>query len=122
MRNKPVLLVEDDEHTMFTMKDMLDVLGVGYEAAVNGKNCIERLMQNPNKYGTILLDVQMPEMDGLEVVSYIRRLTEDPPRNIRIIAVTADMRFHSPEVAREAGFDEVVAKPVRLEKIREMVA
>jgi CheY-like chemotaxis protein len=87
---------------------------LGYEAALaeNGHEVIE--MASQQRYGVILMDVQMPEMDGLEASSMIRRGMEVQPV---IIAMTANATKEDKDECMKCGMDDFLSKPVKLEEL-----
>lgn len=117
-----VLLVEDDEMSRFMMSELLENLGVAFETAKNGEECLDILRARPDDFGTVLMDIHMPKKTGLEAVSEIRANETDPPKNIRVIAVSADVGWHDVRKARAAGFSDVLPKPVRMSKISAVLA
>ncbi len=118
MAGSRVLLVEDDEITQYMMGEMLSAAGVLYEVANDGQECLDILNDRPDQFDAILLDIHMPKKSGLAAVSEIRTHSEDPPRGIYVVAVTADTAWHSVDRARKVGFDDVISKPVTMDKIK----
>ena len=117
--NKPkILVVEDDSITRFMMTEMCDQLGHSYEAAENGLRCIEMLAEDPLRADVILMDIHMPDVSGLEVCALIRNRSEHPPRNLPVIAVTADEFWHDAEHCSAAGFDNVLPKPISINMLQ----
>jgi CheY-like chemotaxis protein len=92
---------------------MLDKIGYQADVAVNGLEVLQALERQP--YDLILMDVQMPEMDGLETSKKIRTLWPDEPR---IIAMTAYALEGDRERCLDAGMDDYISKPVRLEELQ----
>jgi CheY-like chemotaxis protein len=89
---------------------------MGYRADVagNGLEAIEALQRQP--YDVVLMDVQMPEMDGLEATRHIRQeVVED--MQPRIIAMTASAMQEDQERCLAAGMDDFVSKPIRVEEL-----
>ncbi len=97
---------------------MLRNLGYLVDVAANGLEALEALEHQ--SYDIILMDIQMPEMDGLEATRTIRRwlLGKDQPW---IIAVTAYALDYSREMCLDAGMDDYIAKPVNKEDLAEML-
>ena len=102
-----VLVVEDMVLNQLLMKTVLEDFGFGCEIAVNGKVALEKLYENP--YDIILMDLQMPEMNGFEATKYIRNTIK---LTIPIIALTADVTTVDVGKCKQAGMDDYVAKPI----------
>jgi PAS domain S-box-containing protein len=106
-RNIKVLVVEDIALNQLLMKTLLDDFGFERDIASNGKIAIEKLKENT--FDIILMDLQMPEMNGFEATAYIRNQMKS---NIPIIALTADVTTVDLEKCREVGMNDYIAKPV----------
>ena len=110
-----VLLAEDNDGNRRVALRMLERLGYTADVAANGREALERLERIV--YDVVLMDVQMPEMDGLEASRAIcRRWPES--RRPRIIAMTAEAMEGDREMCIAAGMDDYIAKPVNLELLR----
>ena len=107
IRNIKVLVVEDMVLNQLLMKTILDDFGFERDIADNGKIALEKL-QNKS-YDIILMDLQMPEMDGFETTKYIRNTMHS---KIPIIALTADVTTVDLAKCKEVGMDDYIAKPV----------
>jgi len=118
LHNKTILVAEDVELNRDIVEAMLsEVDGLTVEFAVNGKEAVEKFEKAPNLYALILMDVQMPVMDGLEATKAIRRLTCENAREIPIIAATADVEEKEIKLCLEAGMNDYIEKPIVFEKI-----
>ncbi|MFZ3274453.1 MAG: response regulator, partial [Lutibacter sp.] len=104
-------VVEDIALNQLLMKTLLDDFGFDRDIASNGKIAIEKLQIND--YDVILMDLQMPEMDGFEATDYIRNTLK---LNIPIIALTANVTTADLEKCKAVGMNDYISKPVE-EKI-----
>lgn len=101
---------------MLLITEVLSKMGCTVIKACNGKEAIERLQEEPCA-AFILMDVNMPEMDGLEATRLIRSM-EGPKAGIPVIALTAGVMQKEKDRCYEAGMDDIITKPFRLEEIR----
>lgn len=102
-----ILIVEDMELNQLLMKTMLDDFGFESEIASNGKVAIEKLKEK--KYDVILMDLQMPEINGLEATMYIRNNLK---LTIPIIALTADVTRIDVSYCKKIGMNDYISKPI----------
>ena len=107
IKNIKVLVVEDIVLNQLLMKTLLDEFGFERDIASNGKIALELLLIN--NYDVILMDLQMPEMNGFETTEYIRNKMHS---NIPIIALTADVTTVDLEKCKSVGMNDYIAKPV----------
>jgi len=114
--NIRVLLAEDNITSQQVALGLLYKLGIRADAVANGKEAVTALTSLP--YDLVFMDVQMPEMDGLEATQHIRnQLTETHNPKIPIIAMTAHATERDRQICIEAGMDDFVSKPVSPETI-----
>lgn len=113
-----ILVVEDDTITRFMMSEMCDALGYECDVVPGGQECIDLVEREPTRFGIIMMDIHMPRVSGLEANAHIRNAETDPPKNLPIVAVTADEHWHSIHRCRAAGFNDVLSKPVTLDGLR----
>ena len=107
-----ILLAEDNTTNQKLALRLLERLGYRAEVAANGLEVLEALHRQ--EYDVVLMDVQMPEMDGLEATRRIR-LELPERRQPYIIAMTANAMQGDREICLAAGMDEYVSKPIRVE-------
>ena len=107
IKNIKILVVEDIALNQLLMKTLLDDFGFGCDIAANGKIAIEKL-QNQT-YDVILMDLQMPEMNGFDATEYIRKELNS---KIPIIALTADVTTVDLAKCKAVGMNDYIAKPV----------
>ncbi len=121
-----VLLVEDNEaNTMLALRQ-LETLGYAATAVSNGRDAVEAVVAlegaREAPYGLILMDCQMPEMDGFAATREIRRKQGRDGRRVPIIAMTANATEHDREACMAAGMDDYITKPVMIEALRAVLA
>ncbi len=116
-RSLRVLLAEDDRVNQMVALRMLKELGYDADVVENGVAALEALGERP--YDLVLLDVQMPELDGLETARRIRQRWPEAP--LRLVAMTANALKGDREACLEAGMDDYIAKPVKLAGLRSVL-
>ncbi len=107
IKNIKVLVVEDIALNQLLMKTLLDDFGFEREIASNGKIAIEKLQNS--QFDIVLMDLQMPEMNGFEATGFIRNQMKS---NIPIIALTADVTTVDLAKCKAVGMNDYIAKPV----------
>jgi PAS domain S-box-containing protein len=118
LKDIKVLVVEDLELNQLLIRTLLDDFGFECEIAANGKLAIDRL--ETKDFDIILMDLQMPEMNGFEATEYIRNKLK---LTIPIIALTADVTTIDAEKCIEAGMNDYISKPIDEGKLfRKMIA
>jgi CheY-like chemotaxis protein len=111
-----ILLAEDNPVNQKLAKIMLTKAGYQVEVANNGKEAVEMYTANPEDFDLIFMDVQMPEMDGLEATRKIRNpQSAIRNRDIPIVAMTAHAMKGDREMCLEAGMDDYITKPIKRE-------
>ena len=119
---KRVLLAEDNELNAEIAMTVLKENGLKAERAANGKQCMEMLKKMPEDYyDMILMDIQMPEMDGYEATKLIRNL-DDARADIPIVAMTANAFEEDRQKALESGMNAHVSKPVDMNMLFKVMA
>lgn len=109
-----IMVVEDEPINMMLITEVLGKMGFNLVKASNGKEALEVLQDNEPKL--IFMDVNMPEMDGLETTQNIRRFTNQKA-SIPIIALTADAMKEDRLKCLDAGMNDYISKPFKLEEI-----
>jgi PAS domain S-box-containing protein len=117
-RDVRILLAEDNRINQLVALGLLQNLGYTASMASNGLEVLETL--NRENFDIILMDCQMPEMDGYETTRRIRAAAKTPAP--RIIAMTANAMRGESDKCLEAGMDDYMSKPVRLDTLRQMLA
>ena len=116
---KRILLAEDVDINREILITLLGDTGLIIDEAVNGEEAVEMIKMNPAVYDLILMDIQMPDMDGIEATKIIRSMPL--PRRIPIIATTANVFKEDIEYCRAVGMDDHVGKPIDIEVVFEML-
>lgn len=111
-----VLIAEDVDINQLVIKKHMQKFGFQAEFAENGKMAIEKLRNN--RYDIILMDMQMPVMDGYEAIKLIRKEFPEPVRSIPIISITASVMGEAPKRCLEAGANDYVPKPYDIKELR----
>ena len=110
-----VLLVEDNEINGEIASEMLRELKVNVDLVTNGKECIDALLEkDAGYYDLVLMDIQMPVMDGYEATRIIRRFSDKDKRLIPVIAMTANAFEVDKQKAFQSGMNGHLAKPVEM--------
>ena len=112
------MLAEDNRVNQKVALQMLKRLGFEADLAANGLEVLDALGRV--EYPVILMDVQMPEMDGLEATREVRRRFRDRP--IRIIAMTANAMRGDREACLRAGMDDYLSKPVKIQDLQAILS
>ena len=115
---RTLLIVEDDVRNIFALSRVLEPRGAHIDIARNGIECLERLEKGP-PVDLVLMDVMMPEMDGLEAT---RRIRQNPKwAGLPIISLTAKAMRDDQEKCLAAGANDYVAKPIDVDKLLSLI-
>lgn len=113
-----ILLVEDNELNREIAEELLSMKGVLVESAANGEEALKIYNTSPEYYYTaILMDIQMPVMNGYEATKHIRQLKREDVKSIPIIALTANVFFDDIIQAQRAGMNDHIAKPIDIDNL-----
>jgi PAS domain S-box-containing protein len=115
-----LLLVEDNEVNQLVARELLTRAGAMVEIAADGAGAIRALSQKPDRFAAVLMDIQMPGMDGYEATACIRN--QLGLRSLPIIAMTAGALTEDREKSRRAGMIAHIAKPVDVEELMAVLA
>jgi two-component system, sensor histidine kinase and response regulator len=108
--NNRALVVEDNLINQLVAKKILEKIGFEVDVAENGVEAVEAVQKT--NYAFVLMDIQMPEMDGYEATKNIREMEKQTGHHLPIIALTASAMDVDRELCILSGMDEYVAKPV----------
>ncbi len=118
LRNRKVLIVDDDVRNIFAITSALEAMEMEVKYAESGQEGIDLLQKNPD-IEVVLMDVMMPEMDGFETIRRIRRI--DRFKKLPIISVTAKAMKDDREKCLQAGASDYITKPVDLDQLRSLL-
>jgi CheY-like chemotaxis protein len=118
-RKLSILLAEDDAINQLYLKGFLEAQGWVVDSAFNGLQAIEKFEKN--KYEIILMDGQMPKMDGFDATRKIRELEKGKNEHIPIIAITGYAVTGDRERFLEAGMDDHITKPVDEQRLLDVI-
>lgn len=116
---KSILVVEDNAINQKVVLLMLKELGYAAHAVGNGKEAVQAVSRT--KYGLVLMDCQMPEMNGFEATNAIRKLDALTGRHTPIVALTAHAMSEDRDQCLSAGMDDYISKPVTSKKLGEIL-
>lgn len=121
-RGKRILVAEDNEINAMVAREILGQMGAGIDVAENGQRAVEMFDEKPeNYYDFILMDVQMPVMNGRDAAKAIRRLPRKDAGEILIFALSADAFVEDERRSLESGMNGHYAKPVDFEALQKNV-
>ncbi|GAB4495096.1 MAG: hypothetical protein OHK0052_01750 [Anaerolineales bacterium] len=115
LRGRSVLLVEDNEINQLVATELLENMGLRVTVAANGIDALQALQRQ--RFDTVLMDIQMPSMDGYEATAKIRNELKLTREQLPIIAMTAHILSGEREKALQVGIDEYVPKPIDVNRL-----
>jgi CheY-like chemotaxis protein len=110
-----VLIAEDSSVIQNLVKKILEFQNFEITAVKNGEQVLQ-LLQKEN-FDIVLLDINMPVMDGMECVKAIRGLGDAGKSKVPVVAITGNARNYTEEEFKEAGFNDVLMKPLNFDKL-----
>lgn len=114
---KTVLIVEDNELNMKLFRDLLEAHGFGTLETKNGNNVLD--IAREKKPDLILMDIQLPEVSGLDVTKWLKK--DDELKHIPVIAVTAFAMKGDERKIREGGCEDYISKPISVTNFIEVI-
>lgn len=114
-----ILVVEDNLFNQEIAQELLTQSGAKVTVADNGLEAVNAIKQSPDKFNLVLMDVQMPVMDGMAATQEIRRLF--PDKKLPIIAMTANAMVEDKNAAIQAGMDDHIGKPFEIAKLAQLI-
>lgn len=114
-----VLMVEDDAINRLAGSELLRQQGCKVTTAADGYEALERF--DDGRFDVVLMDIRMPGMDGLETTRRLREITPHGD-SVPVIALTADVTQENMERCREAGMQDVLSKPIHMDRLRQVLA
>ena len=120
MQSKRFLVVDDNDVNKKVVCGILKKLGIESDQASNGQEALEKITERNGEYALIIMDVQMPVMDGYQATLKIRELENDS-KNIPIVGLSADTEEETINKCLTAGMTSYMSKPITLEKLKENI-
>lgn len=118
LENLNILIAEDNELNAEILTEILDERNITSQVAQNGREAVEKFaVSAPGTYPVILMDIQMPEMDGYEAAKAIRSLKRADAGTVRILACTANTFQEDIDRAMESGMNGFIGKPINIEDL-----
>ncbi|MCL2627128.1 MAG: response regulator [Oscillospiraceae bacterium] len=116
-KGKRLLVAEDVEINREILVALLEGSGLTIDCAENGVEALNIIKENPDKYDIIFMDLQMPQMGGLEATRQIRAMPEQSAKKLPIVAMTANVFQDDIKACNEAGMDGHLGKPLDIDKV-----
>ncbi len=116
-----LLIADDNLQNRKFMGEICSTFGWAYDFAEDGVECVSAIEKDRAKYSVILMDIHMPNKSGVEAAAEIRDAKADPPKNIPIIAISADDSLTNRRACDGAGIDHFMEKPVDIMKLKALV-
>ncbi|MBC7391510.1 MAG: response regulator [Opitutaceae bacterium] len=119
MSQKKVLIAEDSSVIQNLTKKILQFQNFEIQSVKNGKELLESVEKET--FDVILLDINMPIMNGIEAVTELRKNADEKKKNIPVIAITGNAANHTVEYLKSVGFSEYLQKPLNFDHLVELV-
>ncbi len=116
-----ILLVEDQADNQIVARQQLQRLGYKADIVQNGEEALARLAQPEHPYRLVLMDCQMPGLDGLEATRQLREREQTRGGHIPVVAMTAQAMKGDRERCITAGMDDYISKPVRMDDLSRVI-
>lgn len=120
LKELSILLAEDNFINQKIALLTFSKTGISIDVASNGKQAVEMYQQK--SYDLILMDLQMPVMDGLEATRQIRNVEKNSTHRAYIIALTASSLYEKKDECLEAGMDNIMEKPLQEQALQELIS
>ncbi|CCH00222.1 response regulator receiver protein [Fibrella aestuarina BUZ 2] len=117
--SKRVLIAEDSSVIQNLARKILEFQNYDITAVKNGEQVMQIL--DKEDFSILLLDINMPVMDGMECVRQVRALSDQTKANIPVVAITGNARNYTEEEFKAAGFNDVLVKPLNFDRLVEVV-
>lgn len=117
--SKRVLIAEDSSVIQNLARKILEFQNYNITAVKNGEQVLQILAQED--FNILLLDINMPIMDGMECVRQVRALSDKGKANVPIVAITGNAKNYTEEEFKTAGFNDVLVKPLNFDRLVEVV-
>ena len=121
MKGKRVLLVEDHELNREIAVNILEAMEIEVETAANGALAVDMVENTDSPFDLVLMDIQMPVMDGYEAANKIRMLSNELCRNVPIVAMTANAFEEDRKKAMDCGMNAHLAKPIVIRELEKVL-
>ncbi|MGA0559140.1 response regulator [Larkinella sp. VNQ87] len=119
MSTKRVLIAEDSSVIQNLARKILEFQNYDITSVKNGEQVLQILEKED--FNIILLDINMPIMDGMECVRRVRALSDSEKANIPVVAITGNAKNYTEEEFKTAGFNDVLVKPLNFDRLVEVV-
>ena len=119
MSQKRVLIAEDSSVIQNLARKILEFQNYEITSVKNGEQVLQILEQET--FDILLLDINMPVMDGMECVKKVREHTDKKKASVPVVAITGNAKNYSEEEFKAAGFNDVLVKPLNFDKLVEIV-
>jgi len=119
MTNLKILIVDDIYLNQFLLQSAFEEVGLKAKAVSNGKKAVDEI--EINNYDIVFMDIEMPVMNGIEAVKYIRTHFDSPKKDTPVVALTAHNYYDESTNLNNAGFNEIVYKPYNIDKLIKII-